>query len=242
MSSKLHPFVQKTKVELERLDKQKKVSLEQWRKFSNEFLPIHTELKLRRRALKFMDTLIKKLEQNNHGIKFEYKRCYIEMYGQLTEINLRQKYFRKRIKDSYGYGTNTYEKSNKLEFQVGSYARKSWIDRKTKNLEDYLEVIYDFIDKDSIEWAELRKKQKTEEEKEEIQRNIDTEIALKKDLERVKLEKLFFNSENYDRANKIRTYLLAYKAKFPSSNSLDNEIDEYLTWGFKKADELDPLS
>lgn len=90
MKKKLHPLVQKTKIELERLDKIKNVSWEELRKFNGQYLPIHTEPKLRRRALKFMDTLIKKLEENNYRIQFEYERCYIEMYGVLTQINLRQ--------------------------------------------------------------------------------------------------------------------------------------------------------
>ena len=146
----LHPLVQKTKVELKRLDKIKeRRSWEEQRKYNSEFLPISVEPKLRTRALKFMSDLIYLLESNGHSIKFEYDRCHIEMYDQLTEINLRQKYFRKRIKDSSGYGTDTYEKSNKLEFQVGYHARKGWIDRKTKSLEDYLQVIYDYIEKDS---------------------------------------------------------------------------------------------
>ncbi|PQV50269.1 hypothetical protein CLV33_102128 [Jejuia pallidilutea] len=170
MPKKYHPLVQKTELELERLDKEKNVSWEEWKKFNSQFLPIHTEPKLRRRALMFMDKLVKKLEENNHTIKFEYQLCHIEMYGQLTEINLRQKYFRKRIKDSSGYGTNPYVKSEKLEFQVGSYARKGWLEKDSKSLEDYLEVIYKFIEKDSLRWAELRKQQKIEEEKKEAQR------------------------------------------------------------------------
>jgi hypothetical protein len=64
-------------------------------------------------------------------------RFQIDMYGQLTEINLRQKYFRKRIEGSFGYSRNTYEKCNRLEFQVGRYSRKCWMDRGEKSLEDY---------------------------------------------------------------------------------------------------------
>jgi hypothetical protein len=242
MPVKYHPIVQKTKVELERLDKQKNVGWEEWRKYRSEFLPIQTDLKLRRRALKFMDTLIRKLEENNHGIKFELNRCHIEMYGQLTEINLRQKYFRKRIKDSSGYGTDTYEKSNKLEFQVGSYARKGWIDRETKSLEDYLDVIYNYIEKDSATSAEWRRKQKIEEEKREAQRKIDEEIARQKAVDEAKFNKLLSDAENHNTANIIRTYLKAYKFKSLSSDTSENELNEYLEWANRKANEIDPLS
>ncbi|WP_092576197.1 hypothetical protein [Hyunsoonleella jejuensis] len=168
MKTKLHPLVQKTKVELLKIDKQKRTSWEEQVKYKSAFLPISVEPKLRTRALRFMNELINLLEANNHSIKFEYNRCHIEMYGQLTEINLRQKYFRKRIKNSSGYSSDTYEKSDKLEFQVGSYARKGWIDKETKVLEDYLPIIYAYIDNDSKEWAELRKRQRIQEEEDKI--------------------------------------------------------------------------
>ncbi|WP_262733925.1 hypothetical protein [Gaetbulibacter sp. NE] len=241
MRTYYHPLVQKTKIELERLDKLKHVSWDEWRKFNGEFLPIHTEPKLRRRALKFMDTLVKKLEENNHSIKFEYQRCNIEMYGVLTQINLRQKYFRKRIKDSSGYGTDTYEKSNKLEFQAGSAYFKNWIDRKTKTLEDYLQSIYDYIEKDSKHTAECWERNRIRKEQEEIQRKIEEEKARLEAIENEKLNKLITDANNHNIANIIRTYLKVYKAKFTTSGFLNLEQEEYLKWANKKADEIDPL-
>lgn len=172
---RFHPLVQKTKIELARLDKLPKLSWEEQKKYRSEFLPISVEPKLRTRALKFMDSLIKLLEENNHGIKFEYNRCHIEMYGQLTEIYLSQKYFRKRIKDDSGYARDTYEKSNKLEFEIGSSYRKGWIDRKTKRLEDYIPVIYAKIEKRSKELADLRKQQRIEREERKKQEAIQAE-------------------------------------------------------------------
>ena len=68
-AKKYHPLVQKTKIELEILDKIKDVSWEEQSKYNSQFLPISVEPKLRSRALKFMDNLIKKLEENNHSAK-----------------------------------------------------------------------------------------------------------------------------------------------------------------------------
>ena len=181
MASRLHPLVQKTKIELKRLDKIKeRRSWEEQQMFNGTFLPISVEPKLRGRALRFMSDLIFLLEKNGHTITFEYNRCHIEMYGQLTEINLRQKYFRKRDKDALGYGSERYEKSELLEFQIGSHARKGWIDKKTKRLEDYLMTIYEYLDKDSRQWAELRKRQRIQEERDRIQKEKEAEIAKKK--------------------------------------------------------------
>jgi hypothetical protein len=243
MSRKLHPLVQRTKIELARLDKFPNLSWEKQKKYRNEYLPISVEPKLRTRALRFMDSLIKLLEENHHIIKFEYNRCHIEMYGQLTEINLRQKYFRKRIKDSSGYSSDSFEKSNKLEFQIGSCYRKGWIDKVTKQLEDYLTAIYGYIEKDSKRLAELRKQQRLDEEKGENQRLLELERAELMARENDKLEKLIIDSENYLKASKIRSYLKALQEKINQTEGLNILLNQdYIEWASKKANDIDPLN
>lgn len=238
-----HPLVQKTKMELERLDKKENSTWEEQKKYNSTFLPIFVEPKLRSRALKFMNALINLLEANKHSIKFEYDRCHIEMYGQLTEINLRQKYFRKRIKDASDYSPDTYEKSNKLEFQIGSYARKGWIDKETKKLEDYLLVIYNHIEKDSIWWAELRKTQRIEEEERKIQKKIEAERAELVEIENAKFQNLLLDADNYMKASKIRSYIKAFENKINKTDNLNNtKNQDYIQWAYKKADEIDPIN
>lgn len=238
-----HPLVQKTKVELKKLDKKKSISWDEQVKYNSAFLPISVEPKLRARALRFINDLINLLEANNHSITFEYNRCHIEMYGQLTEIHLRQKYFRKRIKDASGNGTTTYEKSNKFEFQVGSYARKGWIDRQTKTLEDYLLVIYTHIEKDSKEWAVLRRRQRIQEEKDKIQQKLEAERAELIVKENTKLEKLLTDADNYMKASKIRSYIKAFENKINKTDILNNTKNQgYIEWAYNKADEIDPAN
>lgn len=243
-TQKYHPLVQKTKIELERLDKKKESSTwEEQKKYNSEFLPISVEPKLRTRALRFMNDLILLLEANKHSIKFEINRCHIEMYGQLTEIYLRQKYFRKRIKNASGYSSDTYEKSNKLEFQIGYHARKGWIDKKTKSLEDYLQVIYDYVEKDSKEWADLRKRQRIQEEEDKIKQKLEAERATLIAIEKAKLDKLFMDAENYRKASNIRSYIKAFKKKIIQTDSLNNTKNQiYIEWAYKKADEIDPIN
>ncbi|MCG2460839.1 hypothetical protein K8352_08765 [Flavobacteriaceae bacterium F89] len=78
----------------------------------HDILPIHTDLALRSRALRFMDTFIRILETMGHKITFEYSRCHVEMFGQLAEINLRQKVYRIRDKDESGWGRESWEASD----------------------------------------------------------------------------------------------------------------------------------
>jgi hypothetical protein len=165
------------------------------------------------------------------------------MYGQLTEINLRQKYFRKRIKDAFGYSSDTYEKSDKLEFQIGYHARKGWIDGKTKRLEDYLQVIYNHVESDSKEWAALRKRQRIQEEENKIKQKLEAEKAELIAIENAKLEKLLTDADNHLKASKIRSYMKAFENKLNQITNLNNtKNQDYIKWAYKKADEMDPIN
>ena len=242
MPIKYHPLVQKTKIELKRLDKIQDICWEEQNKYNGNFLPISVEPKLRKRALNFINNLILLLESKNHSIKFDMDRCHIEMHEQLTEFNLRQKYFRKRVKNSSCYTYNTFEKSDKLEFQIGSYARKSWIDKENKNLEEYLPAIFAKVEKESRYYAELRARQKIEKEEREIQRKIDEEKAKQKAIEREKFENLINNVQNYKLANEIRSYISALEDDLNDKDRvLINETGDYIQWAYSIANDLDPL-
>ncbi|TCK67241.1 hypothetical protein DFQ05_1014 [Winogradskyella wandonensis] len=189
-----------------------------------------------------MNVLVEKLYTDGHSIKFEYNRCHVEMYGQLTEISLRQKYFRIRIKDERGYSSDTYEKSDKLEFLVGSYARKSWIDRKTKCLEDYFPVIYDYIKKDSEKWADLRKLQDINERRRDYISKINERKKKLEAIEESKFQNLLSDADNYNKAEKIRNYLTALENNLKQKSELTLENRIYLEWARKRVDGLDPLN
>lgn len=162
------------------------------------------------------------------------------MYGQLTEINLRQKYHRKRVQNDRGYSFQSYEKSDKLEFQIGYHARKGWIDKKTKRLEGYLHVIYDYIEKDSKSTAVLREKQRLEKEQRELQRLKEVEIAKIAELENQKLNQLIIDSDNFIKANNIRSYLKNLEKVYQTLGNLTEENKEYINWGYDEANKLDP--
>ena len=239
MNQKYHPLIQKTKIELEQFDRNKKITWEEKRKFNGTCLPISVEPKLRSHAFDFMNDLIVYIEKKGHIVTFKYDRCHIEMYGQLTEINLRQKYFRKRKKNASGFSMETYEKSMFLEFQVGSHTRKGWLEKDTKKLKDYLTPIYDYIEKDSLKWAEYGKQKGLEEEEREMQLKIEEAKANQKQLEENNLNQLITDAENFRIANNIRSYLNVVEIN--SRGSIDeNKLKVYLEWASTKADEMDP--
>jgi len=116
MSIKFHTLVQKAKLELEKLDKDNVIKWGERHSYEGSLLPISVEPKLRKRAFKFMNDFVNLLEVNGHSIEFKYEQCFAEIYGQLTQINLRQKFYRKRLKSSSGYLHNSFIRSDYLEF------------------------------------------------------------------------------------------------------------------------------
>ena len=140
--SNYHPLVRTSKKLLEKIDYSEN-RLRYWEVANeNDLLPIHTDLKLRDRALRFMDTLIKIVEAMGCTIVFYCNSAHVGMFGQKTEINLRQKVYRIRTKDESGWSRESWEESDKLEFQAGpSFNQKKWIDNTKRKLEECLPEI-----------------------------------------------------------------------------------------------------
>ncbi|RIV72440.1 hypothetical protein [Flagellimonas aequoris] len=238
-----HPTIRKSKKLLQQLDESKDAGFWELSQ-EHEILPIHTDPKMRSRAFRFMNTLIMAIEAMNGKIIFEYGRCHIELFGQKTEINLRQKYHRIREKDKSGWSRESWKKSEKLEFQAGpSFRHKSWIDRKTIRLEEYLPQIVAWIEKDCKYWHDLRAQQAEQKRRREQELLKEKELLKKIAEEKSKLRQLISDSENWYKAKQIRGYLSAYKDKVEQNKSLLNEeIKVYLNWANQKADWLDPLT
>lgn len=241
MSKKMHPLVQKTELELQKLDKNSVITWGDRHCYKGSLLPISVEPKMRVRALSFMNDLILLLEANGHNLKLHCNRLQIEMYGQLTEFNLRQKFYRKRIKSSSGYLHNTFVKSEDLEFQIGYSYRKGWIDKKTIKIEDCLNIIYEHTEKKSKDLFEHFEHQKVKEKKVEVQRILDEDKARLIALEIQKTETLVQSATNYKKALEIRIYLKALEEKLILSQEKDENLLDYINWGYERANEIDPL-
>jgi len=239
-----HPLIIKTKTALE-----KKLDKEYGSRFSSndpkfEFLPVSTDLNQRARALRFMNTLVVAIEKLGHKIGFQYGRCYVEMFGQKTEINLRQKYNRVREKEVDGYSRESWIKTDKLEFQAGpSFRQKRWIDKKTMALEDYLPEIIAWVEKDCKYWHDFRAQQ--EEARKEKERELEKERKKQVvfESEKKQLEELVENAQNWKKAQTIREYICELERQAIKKESmLEEDTMAYIDWARQKADLLDPLN
>jgi hypothetical protein len=241
MSKIFHPLVIKTKLELEKLDRQDIKTWGERHTYRGAILPISVEPKLRKRALSFMNDFLKLIESEGHKMKFIYEQCFVEAYGETTQINLRQKFYRKRIKNSYGYSHNNFISSIDLEFQIGYSYRIGWLDKKNKKIEDSLHLIFEHIEnvsKESFDYKELQKIKEIKRQKEvELNEGKLRLIAL----ENAKSDTLIQNSKDYKTANEIRVFLRDFDKKIILEHKNDENHQDYINWGHKKADELDPL-
>ena len=242
MPEKLHPLVIKTKIELEKLDRQDIKTWGERHRCRGAILPISVEPKLRKRALSFMNDFVKLVESKGHKMKIIYEQCFVEAYGETTQINLRQKFYRKRIKETNDYYShNKFVESEDLEFQIGYSYKKGWIDKKNNKIEDQLQSIFKHIETESKYFFELRQKKKIEQEELQKQRKIEEEKLRLESIEKAKFDKLLKKSRNYKTAKEIRVYLNDLDIKMTKENKNDEKHQAYISWGYRKANELDPL-
>lgn len=242
--SRPHPLIKKTETALV-----KKLDKEYGSRFSSndpkfEFLPISTDNKQRARALRIMNTLVRAIEKLGHKISFEYGRCHVEMFGQKTEINLRQKYNRVREKGGDGFSRESWIKTERLEFQAGpSFDQKRWIDTKTRDLEDYLPEIIAWIEKDCKYWHDLRAQQAEERKEKERELEIERKRLAVIESEKKKLEELIENAQNWKKAQTIREYIGEMEHQVKNMDSMLGEDPKaYIEWAKRKANGLDPLN
>lgn len=238
-----HPLVKTSKKLLEKIDHSEN-ALRFWQVAQeHDLLPIHTDLKLRARAFRLMDTLVRVVEAMGCSMTFYCNSAHVEMFGQKTEINLRQKVYRIRTKDETGWSRESWEGSDKLEFQAGpSFRQKNWIDNTKRKLEECLPEIVAWIEKDCKYWHDLRAEQAIEENKRLLQKQKLTAIKEKEEQEQRKLEQLLIDSDNWNKALILEQYIKEIERQAILQNQMKPRTEDYILWARKAASELNPLN
>ena len=91
--------------------------------------------------------------------------------------------------------------------------------------------------------AVLRRRQRIQEEKDKIQQKLEAERAELIVIENAKLEKLLTDADNYMKASKISSYIIAFENKINKTDILNNtKNQDYIEWAYNKADEIDPTN
>ena len=191
------------------------------------------------RALRFMDTFIKVINNRGHKILVGYKLSYIVIGEEKIEINFREKTKRNPNQNDNSWqrylatGILTFNAKihwNNVEWKDGKLPLEKQLAKIIAKLELEGERLKDQAIQREIVWAEREEQRRIKEEKENL-----------KKMEAAKFKKLLQNSKQWQEANIIHNYLNETEAKAKSDNNLSEEKQAWILWARKKADWYDPL-
>ena len=191
-----------------------------------------------KRALLFMDTLIKLFKQRGHELLIEKDTSYVVIDTIKFKIRCREKYKRIIIKEER-WDRSELVPTGLLTFRLDHYQEKIWEDGKNIKLEDQLAKILA-----TFEVRAAKQKIQNEENRlrrEEYDRKRALEIQQQKELEweNKKVEKLISDAENWDKSNTLLRFLKAVESE--TSNKMNDETSDWLIWAKEKVKEIDPL-
>lgn len=240
---KLDPWVVNTKVFYEKYAGVSRAIREEYTK-THPVLNLAVSHKVLTRALSFMNVFIQALKERDCRIETgNYGKTYVVCKGEKTEVYLREKNTQSYQRDEkYNWRTRVLTPNGKLCLAIGGYCRKEWCDTDQVKIETKIANIVAGIERETdriLQWQyECDRRRKKEEEERE------REIAFRQqqDQELEKFKELFFAAEFHEKAQHIRGYLKAYEGELLRRDALTPEEEEWLEWGRRKADWLDPFA
>jgi hypothetical protein len=192
------------------------------------------------RALCFMQGLISALEQRGHQLKVNSEETVVVVSGQSIMVALREKVKIKKVPNKWGSFDNTYEPEGSLVFKLGKYSTKEWQDG-SKKLEEQLQEIIARMEIEaqrSIE-AEIERKKREDERMEKERQRKAVEQRQKQELN--EFRKLVVNADRWQLAQHLRAYLEQLEKQAEKTNTLTDELKEWLNWAQHKVNWYDPL-
>lgn len=220
------------------------------------------------RALRLIDTLIKKLETMGVTVSVDAKakNTWLDIQGirvslavtehvarsrhepTQSEIRARDRYWARWRIDPLHSGDSPripdfdYTPTGMLTITAGHWPARNWRDTPRTSLNDRLgEVVNGLF---SLA-EELRVKQEEDRRREEARRLAEERYQFLKDRldkEQARFKRLEQEAHNFDRAGRLRAYADAVEQNaLVSPDGLTNEIRDWLAWARAKADWLDPL-
>lgn len=208
---------------------------------SSHLFPISVAESNLKRTFNILDTLFKALKVRGHKIEVNHSHTLI-ISGEPIHLRLREKRVR-YVKEHYSYGDYHGLKPTGILYFIegGSYGVEFLSDSENVKLESkishliaILEILAEKKAVERIKREERRKIYQLEKEEEERQKKL---LALEKQ----KVEELFVNSENWVKSTNLRNYIHALEKNAIQTNSLTDDVKEYIKWAILQADNLDPL-
>ncbi len=218
-----------------------------WR-FTNILMPDYRELNISAtqdnlgRALRFMDTFIKIMENRGHKIYIKNNDTILEIKGEEFKISLREKARRVLKEDAKPWSQFDFIPTGILVFScVAHYTHQlTWSDEKLPIEQQLakmiakLELKGEELEKESIEWEKARNIQKEK-------LRIEEERQKRQEKELNDVRALLKNYRRWKEAENIRKYLGQEESLARYNNCLTPEKQTWIQWAKEKTNWLDPL-
>jgi hypothetical protein len=194
------------------------------------------------RALRIIDTFIKVATLRGHSFYKDRFDTIIRIYGESIQINLKET-TEKVLKPTKKNDKHYEDMPNGIftfNARIGKNM-KTWTDGKVM-LENQLANI---IARLEIQGEKLQEIRKEAHEKHLIhleEERLRKLLLEQKENELTKFNQLVKNAKHWQEAINIRNYLNSFKEKLESHSMLTEENEKFLSWGYKKADWLDPMN
>lgn len=208
---------------------------------SSHLFPISVAESNLKRTFNILDTLFKALKIRGHKIEVNHSHTLI-ISGEPIHLRLREKRLR-YVKEHNSFGDyHGFKPTGLLYFiEGGSYgdvflsdSENIKIESKISHLIAILEILAEKKAIERVKREEWHRNRLIEREEEERQKKL---LALEKQ----KVEELFVNSENWVKSTNLRNYIHALEQNAIQTNSLTEEVQDYIQWAKLQADKLDPL-
>lgn len=206
---------------------------------SISYISIRVTNENRKRALILMDTFIKLLEYRGHKVIIQRGDTVAVLNDVEVKLDLREA--SRRIPKPGSYPTFELEDTGEFILKTGKYSiDKEWRDGKNK-IETILAKIVAWMEIETEKWAEWREKNRIAQLQREEENKKQEELAILKQIEINKFNRLLDDAQKYTKAKEIRTYIQAVEEKAKTENTMNEELQNWLHWANSKADGYDPL-
>lgn len=217
---------------------QNEIKTKNWSHALNGELGIRVKESHFARATRIFDTVIKALEIKGHKVFINDSGTHITIGEQTYQLSIRTKH--KRVIDDARTSTYQYTKlipQDILIFKILKIYSFEFADTPNKNLEDKVNAIIKRIELMAIKDTKIMEDARKQNQIYQAQR-IQREAVIKaQQLERSKFDTLIRDAEDWNKAVLVSKYLDEIEKK----PTLTQDELEYISWGRKRAEILNPL-
>ena len=195
-----------------------------------------------KRAARFLDTFIKAIKSRGHYFDFSDGKTFIVIQNEKLEIRLWEKSRVDNSRKKSKYESREFVPTGLLSIQYFDiWMRKEWSDTEYVKIEEKLPKIIGSLEYIAAEEAKERKEREISWELDRLDEERKEKIKLRRQQEVKLLEKLLSDSDNWNKAKRLRNFISHIEDNKLSTSNEFESMEQWINWAKKKADWIDPL-